>query len=194
MTTFIYTVPGFYKNVTPAKDTFCLRFYTLRTMNSYKRISFLIFYTLAGGLSLFAQSKDEYSGMMTQAELERIIWQEAEQPRGEGGIVQFIYNDVNMALISNENFDRMRIIAPVINVEDLTQGQINSILSANFQTALDARYAANEGVLYSAYIHPLSSLNRDEVSSALGQVAALVKNFGTTYSSDASLYIQQDQQ
>jgi len=194
MTTSIYAVPGFYKNVTPVKDTFCLRFYTLPTMNSYKRISFLIFYTLAGGLSLFAQSKDEDSEMMTQAELERIIWQEAEQPQGEGGIVQFIYNDVNMALISDENFDRMRIIAPVINVEDMTQGQINSILSANFQTALDARYAANEGVLYSAYIHPLFSLNRDEVSSALGQVAALVKNFGTTYSSDASLYLQQDQQ
>lgn len=163
-------------------------------MNSYKLTSFLIFYTLSGGISLFAQTEEVPSEIMTQAKLERIIWQEAEQPQGEGGVVQFIYNDITMALISDENFDRMRIIAPVINLEDMTQGQVNDILAANFQTALDARYAANQGVLYSAFIHPLSTLNHDEVYSALGQVAALVKNFGTTYSSDASLYLQQEQE
>jgi len=163
-------------------------------MNSYKLLSFLIFYTLIGGISLFAQGEGITSEMMTQEKLERIIWQEAEQPEGKGGIVQFIYDDISMALISDENFDRMRIIAPVIRLEDVTQSQMNDILIANFQTTLDARYAANQGVLYSAFIHPLSSLTDEEVYSALGQVAALVKNFGTTYSSDTSLYLQQNEE
>ena len=61
-------------------------------------------------------------------------------------------------------------------------------MAANFHTALDGRYATSEGVLYAAFIHPLSPLTEEELASALRQVAALARNFGTTYSSDALLY------
>lgn len=46
-----------------------------------------------------------------------------------------------------------------------------------------APYATSNGMVYSAYLHPLFRLQRDEVLSALQQVAQLVKTFGTTYSS-----------
>ncbi len=34
------------------------------------------------------------------------------------------------------------------------------MMIANFHTALDARYAISDGVIYAAFIHPLSSLAR----------------------------------
>ena len=48
---------------------------------------------------------------------------------------------------------------------------------------LDAQYATNEGVLYSAFIHPLSPLTDGEARSAIDQVANLALTFGTTYQS-----------
>ncbi|MGF1671516.1 MAG: hypothetical protein ACFCU6_13785 [Balneolaceae bacterium] len=161
-----------------------------------KFILILALYIVQSGFSnsVFAQDENNHSDVMTQEKLETIIWQETSQPEGRGGVVQFIYDDIAMAVLSDTNFDRMRIIAPIINQGDMTQRQLFSIIEANFQSTLDARYATNEGVLYSAYIHPLSSLSRQEVLSALRQVAALVHNFGTTYSSDELMYLQQDGQ
>lgn len=54
------------------------------------------------------------------------------------------------------------------------------MLEANFHSALDVRYATSNGLVYAAYIHPLSLLRREEIHSALRHVAKLVKTFGTT--------------
>lgn len=62
------------------------------------------------------------------------------------------------------------------------------VLEANFHSALDARYATSDGVLYAAFIHPLSPLTEAEVRSAVAQVASLVRSFGTTYSSGELVY------
>ena len=76
-----------------------------------------------------------------------------------------------------------RLVAPVIAVGKMTSTQLQRTMQANFHSALDARYAVRGGVLYSAFIHPLSPLSDDEVRSGLMQVVNLVKTFGTTYSS-----------
>ncbi len=57
------------------------------------------------------------------------------------------------------------------------------MLDTNFHSALDARYVTSNGLVYAAYIHPLSPLRREEILSVLRQVAELVKTFGTPYSS-----------
>ena len=56
------------------------------------------------------------------------------------------------------------------------------LLQANFGNTLDARYALREGMLYAVYLHPLSSLTLRDLEAALGQVASLVRNFGTSFS------------
>ncbi len=125
---------------------------------------------------------------MTQEKLVRIIWEEANHPEGSDNAVQFVYEEIVMALFSDTHYDRMRIIAPIIKKEDMTGNQLNAVLDANFHTALDARYATSDDVLYAVFIHPLSPLSREQVVSALRQVAALVQNFGDSYSSDEILY------
>ena len=117
---------------------------------------------------------------------ERLVSAIAEQAtavqRGQG-VVEFVFDDVRMLCIYDTHYDRMRIVTPVAREHAITPEHLSAALIANFHSALDARYAMAEGIVYAAYLHPLSSLSRAELVSALRQVSALAKTFGTTFSS-----------
>lgn len=119
----------------------------------------------------------------TLGTLQGILKETVENLKGESGQWRFTYADVEMALLTNVTHDRMRIVAPIGPEAQLTEPQRKRMLEANFHSALDVRYATSNGLVYAAYIHPLSPLRREEIQSALRQVAELVKTFGTTYSS-----------
>lgn len=120
---------------------------------------------------------------MTQDEMESIISDNAEVIEHKKGYVLFNYKKVRMALISDITHDRMRIIAPITTYSELTVEQKDEIMESNYHRALDARYAASNGALYSAYIHPLSPLTQKQLVGALDQVSTLAMTFGSTYSS-----------
>ena len=120
---------------------------------------------------------------MTLATLQGILKETVENLNGDNGQWRFTYSRVEMALLTNLPHDRMRIVAPIGAEAQLTDQQRKRMLEANFHSALDVRYATSNGLVYAAYIHPLSPLRREEIQSALRQVAELVKTFGTTYSS-----------
>lgn len=120
---------------------------------------------------------------MTIQILQGLLKEVVQDLKGESGQWRFTYAKVDMAILTSLAHDRMRIIAPVGPEADVTDQQRQRMLAANFHSALDARYATSNGMVYAAYLHPLSPLQRDEVLSALHQVAQLVKTFGTTYSS-----------
>ena len=87
-----------------------------------------------------------------------------------------------MALISDVKHDRMRIIASITEYSELTAEQKDAIMTSNFHRALDARYAVSNGVLYSAFIHPLSPLTQKQIEDVLKQVSTLALTFGSSYS------------
>ncbi len=120
--------------------------------------------------------------------LETLLRSRAEQVDGGDGAWEFEIHGVHMACFTDTRFDRMRLVAPIVDASDMSDGQRDEVLEANFHTALDARYATSDGVLYSAFIHPLSSLSVAEFESALQQVAGLVETYGTTYSSGALIF------
>lgn len=107
----------------------------------------------------------------------------ADELDGEDGRWQMRVGEVPLACMTDLHFDRMRIIAPIIELDEVSVDMRDQCLEANFHTALDARYATSDGVLYAAFIHPLSPLDEDQVESAVRQVASLVETFGTTFSS-----------
>ena len=125
---------------------------------------------------------------MNQASLEKIIKGMALSSIGENGVVEFSYNNVKMYLISDVKHDRMRIISPVAEYKKLTRQQLDAALESNFHKSLDARYAVSDGVLYSAFIHPLSELSEFQIKSAVQQVANLASTFGKEYSSGLLTY------
>ena len=125
---------------------------------------------------------------MTQQRLHEIIHDLGSEVTGRGPVLEFTFQGTRLACVSDREHDRMRIIAPIRRQSELSADQIVRILEANFHTALDARYATSEGVLYAAYIHPLAPLTEAQVRSAFVQVSNLVRTFGTTYSSGVLQY------
>lgn len=113
----------------------------------------------------------------------RLFHAVGEDVSGSDGAWQFEVEDVRVACLTDLRFDRMRLIAPVIETDELTDTQRDACLEANFHTALDARYSTSDGVLYAAFIHPLGSLTEDDLKAALSQVVSLVQTFGGAYSS-----------
>ena len=132
-------------------------------------------------LTLF--STTVLSDAMTQDEMEKIISDLTNVEEQTKGRVIFSYKNIKMALLSDSTHDRMRIISPITEYSKLTAEQKDIIMEANFHNALDARYASSNGVLYSAFIHPMSPLSKNELEEALKQVATLAATFGSSYSS-----------
>ena len=125
---------------------------------------------------------------MSQAALAEHIVEIAGSAQVSGNVVQFEYAGVAIASVSDATHDRMRLIAAIVRVESLEPAHLAALLVANFHTTLDARYALSEGVVYAAFLHPLSSLSREQLESGIRQVSALFLNFGSTYSSDELIY------
>lgn len=109
------------------------------------------------------------------------------------GVVTLTVNDAQLLVMIAEQANRMRVVSPVIQAAELTQEQMAAVMVSNYHLALDARYAVGEGILYSAYIHPLKELTTEQVESAIRQVATLRNTFGTSYTSgELSFGVQQE--
>ncbi|MBX2862955.1 MAG: YbjN domain-containing protein [Leptolyngbyaceae cyanobacterium MAG.088] len=119
----------------------------------------------------------------TVQDLEKILKAEAENLKSENGQLIFNYDGREMVILTSESHNRMRLIAPIAAADTLTDEQRQDLLAANFHSALDGRYAVSNGIVFAAFLHPLSTLDESEFRSALRQVSALVTNYGTSYSS-----------
>ncbi len=90
--------------------------------------------------------------------------------------------DTTLLVVSDPDNDRMRVMVPIGDAESLTPEELSRMMQANFDTALDGRYAIAQGLLWSVFIHPLGALEKDELISGIGQVINLSGSFGTLYS------------
>jgi hypothetical protein len=90
---------------------------------------------------------------------------------------------VTATVIADDTHDRMRIVIPVRRVDGLTPQELYRLMQANFDTALDARYAIAQEMLWSTFIHPLSSLDARQFLAGLGQTINLARNYGSSYAS-----------
>ncbi|MEL7231655.1 MAG: type III secretion system chaperone [Pseudomonadota bacterium] len=100
----------------------------------------------------------------------------------------FTLNDVAVTLVFDVNADRMRLISQIRPSDGLSAAQLKRLMQANFDSALDARYAIAQGQLWSTFIHPLSSLSQDDFVSGIAQTVTLVETYGTTYTSGAGVF------
>ena len=125
---------------------------------------------------------------MTPERMGSIIFEVGSDVEVGPNFWQFQVEGIFLMCIYDTAYDRMRIISPIIETDKMTIAQQYSMLQANFHSALDARYAISEGVVYSAFVHPLSSLRGTDFESAIMQVAVLGATFGTEYTSGALSY------
>lgn len=125
---------------------------------------------------------------MTPDRLGEIIRRIDDGAERQGGAWSLEVKTVPVTVVTDAANDRMRIIIPVTRSRDLSPEQMIRIMQANFDSALDARYAISQNLLWSTYIHPLGALDDEEFLAALGQTVNLAATFGTTFSSGLLIY------
>ena len=135
-----------------------------------------------------APSATQAEEPMTYERLGKIIFalDENAQPRGPG--FELSVSGVPIIVVTDPVADRMRAMVPIRRADELTQGDLQRMMQANFDSALDARYAIANGTLWAAFIHPLSPLEKDQFISGLGQTVNIAKTYGTLYSGGAAQY------
>lgn len=125
---------------------------------------------------------------MDNRRLHKLLQKEAAIVEGEPGFWQIEFAGRTLLVLTDETHNRMRIMTPVIEDEELDNEDYRILLAANFDRALDARYALSNDVLWSVFLHPLRELSETLLVNALQQVVRLAENFGDTYASSDLLF------
>ena len=120
---------------------------------------------------------------MTNKRVDNVIRALGDNVDGVFGAWRFQLDSVLMYCITDEKHNRLRVISPIANVDELPSEVLRECLADNFDRTLDARYCIHDETVWGAFIHPLDSLCEEYFQSALVQVAHLAKNFGGSFSS-----------
>lgn len=105
-----------------------------------------------------------------------------------GPTFEFVIQDVPVVVITDPRADRMRAMVPIRSADELTPEELMRLMQANFDSALDARYAIAQGRLWGVFIHPLSPLEPGQFVSGLAQTVNVALTYGQTYSGGASVF------
>ena len=112
-------------------------------------------------------------------------WVRGADPNAQrdGNTWEFSAEGREVLLVFDEAAGRMRLMTPAADAKSLSASVVERALQANFDTALDARYAIAHGLVWSVFIHPLPTLTEADFASALRQVVTAAETFGSSYSS-----------
>lgn len=127
-------------------------------------------------------------GNMNNQRLEKIIKRLDANATGQSGYWQLSIDGVKLLVVTDESADRMRIISPIETAKKLNARHLYRLMQANYDSALDARYAIAKNTIWSAFIHPLGSLGAKEFISGIGQVVNLSRTYGQSYTSGALVF------
>lgn len=149
-------------------------------MNTFSTLILISAFFLSS-FPLFAQ--DNTSSKMDNNQLEAILKTQGKIIEGQPGSWRVAYQEGILLIITDQTNNRMRIIMPIIEKAKITDEQYVEILEAQFDRALDVKYALFEDVLWSVFAHPLGELTEAQVKDAMSQVYYAGYNFGGSYQS-----------
>jgi len=132
-----------------------------------------------------SQGQPETPQPMDNARLQQLLERLDAEVQGQEGRWLVNYNGVQVYVITDSRADRMRIMTPIIDAETVSEDILYRLLQANFDAALDARYAIAQDKIWSTFVHPLSSLSDKEFFSGLAQPLVARDTYGTSFSSGA---------
>ncbi len=126
---------------------------------------------------------------MTTAGIAKILDSYLTELQGEVGFWRGMREEVPVYVFSDDSHDRVRLMAPVGELKELDPKVLQVLLQANYDRALDAKYAMRGFEIWSVSVHPLATLAPDDFASYMDQVVKLVKNTGTTYASSDLMFL-----
>lgn len=149
----------------------------------------LLLSCLLAPLTSFAQDDTEKAEpAMTLPRLIEIVQVIDPEARILGTAMELTLEGVPVVIITDPVADRMRAMVPIRSAAGLDPAEMMRLLQANFDAALDARYAVAQGRLWGVFIHPLSPLEREQFLSALVQTINVARTYGTAYSGGAMIF------
>ncbi|WP_300037925.1 hypothetical protein [uncultured Roseobacter sp.] len=125
---------------------------------------------------------------MTLSRLAQIILTIDPEAQAHGPAMEFTVQDIPVIVIADVRADRMRAMIPIRAADGLEPEELMRLMQANFDSALDARYAVAQGRLWGVFIHPLSPLEQDQFLSGLAQTVNVARTYGQTYSGGANIF------
>ncbi len=127
-------------------------------------------------------------GTMSLEGMHTILERLDDELQNQNGTWQLTIADVPVVVVTDAANNRMRIMIAIRKADTLTPEDLTRIMQANFDSALDARYAIAKGILWSTFIHPLSTLHDRQLIEAIGQTVNLARTYGSSYSSGLLLF------
>ncbi|MBL4626761.1 MAG: hypothetical protein JKY00_01750 [Roseicyclus sp.] len=106
----------------------------------------------------------------------------------EPGGISLTIASVPVTVIVDQRANRMRVLVPISSADSLGEDELMRLLQANFDTALDARYAVANGRLWSTFMHPFAELQTEQLISGVAQTVTLAQTYGDTYTSGAIMF------
>ena len=135
-------------------------------------------------LAVPAAAQDAEPPMTPTRLLEIVVALDPDARQTPNG-AELTINAVPVLIVMDPFADRMRAMVPIRAASELSEEDLMRVMQANFDTALDARYAVANGRLWGTFIHPLSPLKRDQLISGLGQTVNLALTYGTLFTGGA---------
>lgn len=134
-----------------------------------------------------------HAQQMDNSQLGDIFYQMSDTISGQDGVWEMSINNVPMICITDESHNRMRIISPIKEINEVTPQELKDCMEANFHSALDVKYAISNDIMWVAFIHPLAELTKDQVQSAVSQVYFANVTYGTSYTSTELVFPKQEE-
>lgn len=125
---------------------------------------------------------------MTTAAISKLMESYLTELEGRPGFWRGLREEIQVYVFSDDTHDRMRVMAPVGELQELDPRILQVLLQANYDRALDARYALRGNEVWAVAVHPLATLAPDDFASLIEQVVKLVQNTGTSYASSDLLF------
>ena len=128
------------------------------------------------------------TSVMNNHTLGLLLQQRLPAIEGESGRWTVPIDDLTLYVLTDEMHDRIRIMIPVAEIEQRDRDLMRVLLLSNFDRTLMARYAINDGLVFSMFLHQLSLLTEAILDNALDSVITLAHNTGSSFASSNLLY------
>jgi hypothetical protein len=125
---------------------------------------------------------------MTMKRMGEILLAIDPEARVSQTAIEMVLDGIPVIVIADPVADRMRAMVPIRSAEGMSQEELLRVMQANFDSALDARYAVAQGRLWGVFIHPLSPLEKNQLLSALVQTINVARTYGHAYSGGAQVF------
>ena len=125
---------------------------------------------------------------MTPAAMVDLVKSFDPEAKTRANAISFKLQEREVLIVFDEKSDRMRILTPIAPASLLNEALLMRMSQANYDSALDARYAVADELVWAIFLHPLGSLQREDLISAIAQVVTAADTFGSSYTSGAMMF------